>query len=277
MRLAVSNIAWSTVDDPEVLATLREAGVTGIEIAPTKVWTDWEGANPAAADKLGRRLAEHGFAVPALQAILFGKPGLTVFGAADRQQALVDHVRHVADLAAALGSHAMVFGAPRNRDRGDLDAEAAFAIAAEVFARIGTECAQRGTALCLEPNPPRYGCNFVTGAEEGRRLVEAVKSPGFRLHLDAAGMHLAGDDGPASISRSAGVLCHFHASEPDLGDFSTPAVDHAALGRALAGSAYSGWVSIEMRQGNAMVPAIRQACVHVGAAYAPFLTKRDLS
>ena len=51
-RFAVSNIAWDRHDDPEVLALLRAHGVTGIEVAPPKVWPGWDGATPEAVKQL---------------------------------------------------------------------------------------------------------------------------------------------------------------------------------------------------------------------------------
>jgi len=42
MKLAVSNIAWPREQDAAVADLLREHGVRGIEVAPTKVWpTNW--------------------------------------------------------------------------------------------------------------------------------------------------------------------------------------------------------------------------------------------
>ena len=45
MKLAISNIAWEKHDDSDVLNLLKANGVTGIEVAPTKLWQDWKGAS----------------------------------------------------------------------------------------------------------------------------------------------------------------------------------------------------------------------------------------
>ena len=49
MKLAVSNIAWDDVEQSAILAQLPALGVAGVEIAPTKLWPDWLGADPVAA------------------------------------------------------------------------------------------------------------------------------------------------------------------------------------------------------------------------------------
>ena len=80
MRLAVSNIAWAADEQDAILAALPGMGVAGVEIAPTMIWPGWEGAAVDAARDLRGRLEGQGLAVPALQAILFARPDLHVFG-----------------------------------------------------------------------------------------------------------------------------------------------------------------------------------------------------
>ena len=80
MRLAVSNIAWAADEQDAILAALPGMGVAGVEIAPTMIWPGWEGAVVDAARDLRGRLEGQGLAVPALQAILFARPDLHVFG-----------------------------------------------------------------------------------------------------------------------------------------------------------------------------------------------------
>ena len=274
MKLAVSNIAWDAPEDAKVLAALKQRGVAGIEIAPTRAWPDWQGATAMAARALRFRLAAQGFAIPALQAILFGKPALVLFGNAEATTALVDHIRHVADLAAELGAHAMVLGAPKARRRGALDQDIAFKRAAEVFARIAAHCAERRVALCIEPNPPAYDCDFVVNSAEGLALVKQVNSPGFRLHLDSAGMKLAGEDSGVAISAASAVLCHFHISEPNLAPIVPASIDHGANADHLSKVSYRGWVSIEMRRTGRPVETVAAAVEHVQQCYGDKLEKQ---
>lgn len=247
LRIAFSNIAWTPHDAPSVLRLLRERGIHGIEVAPTKIWPDWDGATPTAAAAYRRRLEGEGFAVPALQAILFGKPQARLFDAAGEKK-LAEHLLAVAALAGALGAKAVVLGAPMQRDRALLAPEAAHAHAADVLRAVAPAFADCGTCLCIEPNPPQYGCNFVTTAAEGASLVRRVAHPGFGLHLDAAGMFLVGDRLSALLPDVKPLLRHYHISEPDLGDFTVPQVPHAENLETLRACGYAGWCSVEMRE-----------------------------
>ena len=70
-KFAVSNIAWTSHDDPAIFALLQKYGVAGIEIAPSKIWPQWIGASQASAAEYRKRLADRGFCVPAMQSIHF--------------------------------------------------------------------------------------------------------------------------------------------------------------------------------------------------------------
>ncbi len=265
MKLAISNIAWTSDSDDTMLSLLQAKGLA-IEIAPTRLWSDWQFSEVDVADYL-KTLQAYDLVCSSLQAIVFGKPDLQLFGTPDQRVSLVEHLKRVADLSASLGARPMVFGAPKNRDRGDLDEPTAFSIAVDAFSEVGDYCAQHQVCLCIEPNPPVYGCNFVTTSQQGIDLVRAVNSPGFRLHLDAAGMHLAGDDIARSLETAADVLEHIHISEPNLSDFAVPQVAHDQMAQGLRAIGWDQWISIEMRASAHPIKSVEQAITIVQELY----------
>ena len=266
MRLAVSNIAWAAEEQDAILAARPGMGVAGLEIAPTMIWPGWEGAVPAAARDLRRRLEGQGLAVPALQAILFARPELRVFGDAT---GLVEHVARVAELAGVLGAGVMVFGSPRNRLRGDLAPAAAMDAAVPVFRAMAAACQAAGTILGIEANPQEYGGDFLTRWREAAALVERVGHPGVVLHLDTACTALAGEDPVEAAAACAGRIGHFHVSAPQLGPVEAGgAIDHPAIAAALRTGGYGGWVSIEMRRTDTPLATVRRAVEYVKACYA---------
>ena len=258
MRLAISNIAWTPAEDDAVGEAMRREGAAAVEIAPTLYWPDPLAASAAEVDACREAWARRGFPVAALQSLLFGQPHLQLFG--DTSDEMARRLEGMAGLAARLGAPVMVFGSPKNRLRGSLSPAQALERAVPFFRRLGEAAARRGVALCLEPNPPQYGCDFVTTAAEGRELVERVGSPGFGLHLDLAGMRLAGEDGPAELGRSLPWLRHVHFSAPGLGQVLPGAADYRAAAEALSAGGYQGFVSVEMRaEGDAAARVARVA------------------
>jgi sugar phosphate isomerase/epimerase len=202
-----------------------------------------------------------------LQAILFGKPELKVFGDDESRRDLINHLSLTISLASSLGARVLVFGSPRNRDRGELSTEDAMSQAEGFFREVGDLAERAGVKVCMEPNPEAYNCNFVTRWSEAVELVRRVDHPGFGLHLDSGCIHMAGDDAVEAIKTSIDLINHFHISEPQLSGFSSPQVDHARIGRALGESGYAGWVSIEMRRSDVPLEGLADAIRLVQEAY----------
>lgn len=267
MKLAFSNIAWPAAAEEQILAALQAEGLTGIEVAPTKFWPNWNGASNASAAAYSEILAARGFVIPALQAILFAKPDLRLFGSDSERQQLADHLQMVAGLAVAFGAQSLVFGAPKNRQLGEVSSRHGFEQAREFFRAVARFYEQQGVCLCLEANPAQYACTFVTDSAEAARLVRAVASPGFGLHLDTACMSLAGEDLSVAIRSSADILRHFHVSEPFLESFSSPKIDHAAVAAMLRGAGYRGWISLEMRETDQPLHDVPQAARFLTRTY----------
>lgn len=255
-RFAVSNIAWSRHDDPVVLSLLKRYGVAGIEVAPTKIWPGWIGATPENAADYRDHLLAQGFQIPALQAILFGKPDLNVFDPLTHP-AFLDHIKHVASLAQSLRARVLVFGAPKNRRRGEIPAQKAMEQASEFLGQLGEICLAHNCVLGIEPNPPAYQCDFVNTVSEAVDLVEMTGSPGVKLHLDSGATKMNTENLAEIIGQNSFV--HYHISEPGLARIGTGEVDHKTALSALKDKGYDRWISVEMRQSEPEIQNLEDA------------------
>jgi sugar phosphate isomerase/epimerase len=274
LNLSVSNIAWPVEVDEQALALVRNAGITAVEVAPTRIWRDWVGASALSTTEVANDFAQRGFRVSSLQAILFGKPECQLLGSDKDRQSLFDHLALCADLATGLGAAHLVFGAPKNRALCGKSEADAFQIACEFFRTLGSYFETRGLCLCLEPNPPQYGCEFITDSVQASRLVRAVDSLGFGLHLDTGCMCLAKEDPVQAIRANADILRHFHVSEPFLGIFDDPAVAHRQVSNALEEVGYSNWVTLEMRATDEPLAALAGAVGLLVESYQPLAVTR---
>ena len=247
MKLAASNIAWGRGDDELAARLLNELGFEGVELAPTRVWDRPLDVSEAEARRHRRFWSERGIDVVALQALLFGRADLTLFDSPEARSATLEYLKGLMRLGELLGARVLVFGAPKNRRLSGRQPDEAFRIAVDFFRAAGAAARERGVVLAIEPNPPRYDCDFVTTSKEGLELVRRVNDEGFGLHLDAAAMTLAPESPPEAIAACAGSIAHFHASEPELRPIGDGGVDHRAIASALRRIDYSRWTSIEMR------------------------------
>lgn len=271
MRIAASNIAWDVPEDDAIAGVLRSYGIDAVDVAPSKYFPDPTQARDADIAAVRQAWKERGFDITGMQSLLFGTTGLNVFGPASVQEAMLQHLAAVCRIGAGLGARRLVFGSPKNRDRSGLDDATTLARAVDFFRRLGERAAQHGVLVCLEPNPPRYGANFMTTSAETAQVVEAVGHPAIRMQLDTGAMAINGEDAAATVAACAHLIGHVHASEPDLvpvGDDSAPhAQTHAALQRHLPEQV----VCIEMlaTANELHAVSVGRAAAQVVAAYRP--------
>lgn len=261
--LAVSQIAWHASEEIEVANLMADMGINAIELAPSRLF---ENPGKPRADEI-RKCRDfwgvRGIRPVAFQALLYGKPELTLFESAAAREAMIAYISQQILAAGALGVHALIFGSPRNRSiPRDMTAAIANEIAVDTFRRIADVANDSGVILCVEPNPVEYGCNFITTAAHGIDMVREVDSAGFGLHLDTAGMWLAGDDFRESVQDAADWLEHFHVSAPNLGLVGLNELPYEVALRALSDANYAHTVSIEMRAGNSNNLARVKSAVH---------------
>lgn len=267
MRLAISNLAWPASDDDAALARVRSAGAAGIEIAPTRI-APWDELHGGRLAEVRTRIEDAGLGVSSLQAIFFNVAEAQLLGDNRAFMAMSEHLKRVGAIAEALGAGVAVFGAPKNRIRGELQREPALALATERLARLGDCVAPHGLLLGIEPVPLAYGCDFLTQGAEVIELVRTIDHPSVRVHLDTGCALVASDSISELILSAGGMLAHFHASEPRLGPFAAPVSDHAAAAAALTRINYCGWISIEMLPAAAdPIAAAREAIAYVDLVY----------
>jgi D-psicose/D-tagatose/L-ribulose 3-epimerase len=270
MKLAVSSIAWHQEEEKSIAEKLQSLGVRYVELAPTKIWADPTKASADDAKKVIEWWKGYDIEVVAFQSMLFARPDLKLFESDSNRAECLQYLSEFIVLAGKMGAKRMVFGSPKNRQRGNLGYDEAFSIAVDFFGRLAKVAEANGVVFCVEPNAPQYNCDFVTNAREGADLVNAVNHPGFGLHLDTACMALAGDDLGESVREFSDVLKHFHVSSPMLEQVEDRQdVAHKDASTALKTADYSGHISIEMRPGDAgtNVDRIERAILFAQSVY----------
>lgn len=246
MRIAISSIAWDPSEDAAIAALLRRHGIDAVDLAPGKYFPDPAAATPREIRSVRQAWADRGIELTGMQALLFGTTGLNLFGSDDSRAAMLSHLAALCRIGGELGAKHLVFGSPKNRDRTGIDDASALEIATGFFRALGDAAAAEGVDVCLEPNPPAYGSNFMTTCDETAAVVAAVGHPAVRMQLDTGAITMNGEDVELVLSRHARHVGHVHASEPHLVPLGDGGTNHAAARDALARHLPQALVCIEM-------------------------------
>lgn len=246
MKLAFSNLAWDApAADEQMFALLRKELLTGIELAPGKIFPDLSNITDEQIQNYRAKVETAGLQITGFQSLLFGRPELQVFGDDQTKQALLEHLEILMKALKGLGGRVLVFGSPRNRDRGGRTDSEATKEAAEFFTQVGKSADFLGVKVCLEANPPIYNCNFLTTTQSVFDFVQLVNSPGIGFHLDTGAM-LINEEKSADFSDELwSAVEHVHLSTAQL-QVPHEQAFHQALSQTLKQKNYQHFVSVEM-------------------------------
>ena len=253
MNLAISNLAWKPAAEDEAVAHLLNThGFGGVELAPTKIWPDLTKVTEDEAGAYRKFWNDRGIQVVAMQALLFGRDDLTIFGSQEKRDEGVAYFEVVFRIARWLGARPLVYGSPKHRRGVDGRDPRILDTAAVYFHRLGALARRYEVCLCIEPLPVSYPCEFLTDTREALEFVKRVDDPGFGLHVDASSLFAGHEDIEDVIEMASGSIQHFHASEPRFEPVRTDGpVPLQKYFTCLRRAGYARWVSVEMLEPNA--------------------------
>ena len=241
MKLAISNIGWSYDNDNQIYEKMIKYGYSGLEIAPTRIFTENPYNRCQEAGTWSFKLKKlYNFTIPSMQSIWFGKSE-KLFASKRERKELLDYTKKAIDFAEAIGCGNLVFGCPRNRNVEDgMDTEPAL----NFFYEIGEYAYKKGTVIGMEANPSIYNTNYINDTLSAIHLIERVKSKGFLLNLDL-GTVIQNQEDINEIKGKVQLINHIHISEPGLQPIQKREL-HNKLRDILSEENYNKFISIEM-------------------------------
>lgn len=247
MKFAICQELFEGWDWERQCQFIAEVGYTGIEVAPFTLADRVTGVSPERRKELRRQAEAQGLTIVGLHWLLAKTTGmhLTAFDLRTRNET-AKYLRELAKACADLGGSILVFGSPAQRslERG-MNQDQALAHATEVICAAMPVFADCGVTLCIEPLTPNE-TDFINTCADGRRLIEMVDHPNFRLIQDVKAMLSEATPIPQLIAEYADVTRHFHVNDDNLLGPGMGRTDYRPIFQALLDSRYDGWVSVEV-------------------------------
>lgn len=243
MKLSISNIAWNKDEDIEVYRFLYESRVKFIDIAPGRIFNDPMNPQKSELKTFKDDLKKYDLSVAGMQALVFGREDLTIFGDKKKNIEFIDYLKKIIDLGNSLGASTAVFGSPKNRLVGDKKTDDVYKIAVDFFSKISEYSKNSQITVCIEPNPEIYGADFITKTEEAFELVKQINHEYFKMNLDL-GTIIANEEKMSVLEKNVDLIGHAHISEPYLKPISSDY--YKEFVKTLYKSGYEKYIAIEM-------------------------------
>ena len=157
-----------------------------------------------------------------------------------------EYLAELAVAAAELGGNILVLGSPMQRMLpAGIPAEKADDYFAETLEHCLQTLERTSVDLCIEPLTPKE-TDYINTAADAVRIIDRLKHPNLKLHLDVKAMQVESEPRPNLIKQYAKYLRHFHANDPNLRGPGTGDVAFGPIFDALQDINYDGWVSVEV-------------------------------
>lgn len=247
LRHAICNEIFADWPFAGACRAIRDAGYSGIEIAPYTLAED-----PATFPASGRRecrdiITSEGLRFAGLHWLMVSPPGLHVTTPdADLRGRSWQHIRHLIDLSADLGSSGvLIFGSPKQRGStgGIGRAEATHHFVAGL-ADVAHHAGQRGVTILIEALPMGQ-CDVVTSLDEAAALVRQIDHPAIRTMFDCHNAVDETEPHAALLERHYDLIRHIHVNELDGRHPGAGSYDFKPIFDVLRRREYAGWVSLE--------------------------------
>lgn len=251
------------LDFHQSIVKAAELGADGVQIYAVEGPVSPENMNAAARKEASRYVKDHGLEISAI----CGDLGWGGFAFADRNPEKIARTKQIVDLALDMDCRIItthIGVVPHN------PAHPRFEVIAKALTELGAYAADKGARFAIETGPEL--------AEDLRRMIDFVASPGIGVNLDPANLVMSVKGDPVkSVETLAPYIVHTHAKDgifkkwcdPDVGygmveapeDYNewdycleTPLgegqVDFDTYIPALKKAGYDGYLTIEREVGD---------------------------
>lgn len=246
-RQSICNEAFDKWPFADACKAIRQAGYTGIEIAPFTLAETPDEITPQQRAEFRGIIASEGLSFVGLHWLMVSPKGLHVTGPdPELRRRSWDHIRALIDLCADLGPDGvLVFGSPQQRKTtGGLTRAEATRHYIDGLKAVAPQAEDRGVRVLVEALPIAQS-DVVQTLEEAVAIVGEIGSPAVRTMFDVHNAIDEQESHAALVDRYFDFICHVHVNEFDGSHCGAGDYDFKPVFEVLRRREYKGWVSLE--------------------------------
>ena len=226
---------------------IRQAGYTGIEIAPFTLAERPTDITPDQRREYRDIMQSEGLQFAGLHWLMVSPKGLHVTGPDSELRARSwQHIRDLIDLCADLGSGGvMVFGSPKQRSTtGGLTREQATRNFIDGLASVAQHAESQGVTILVEALPANQA-DVILSLAEASSIVDEIGNPAVQTMFDVHNAIDEAEPHAVLVDRYFDRIRHVHVNELDGRHCGAGDYDFKPVLETLRRRHYAGWISLE--------------------------------
>jgi D-psicose/D-tagatose/L-ribulose 3-epimerase len=242
MRLGINTFLFTSPfnnDSVKLFRTFKKWGFETVEIAVE----DPSHIDPA---HVKSALDDHGLVCGSVCACL--GPDRDLRGTPEQQKNAMDYMMAVIDQMMVLDCPSLIGPVYSSVGRADAVPPAEYRQQWKTVVRnlkaLCKYAEKKGKQICMEPLN-RFETDFINTCDQALKMINDVKSPALKLHLDTFHMNIEEKNQAAAIRKGGKHLAHFHACGSDRGTPGGDHIDWPGIAKALKAVKYDGDIVIE--------------------------------
>ncbi len=248
MKFAICNEIFQGWELEKQFETAAEVGFDGIEIAPFTMADSVLKIDAEQRRRIRDLSKQYGVEVVGIHWLLAGTSGYHVTDPDPEVRARTrEYLKELVRFGVEIGGSMEVVGSPKQRN---VKEGVTYEQAWEWFKQALSEAAKVEGAenfmICIEPLAPAVDNNFITRAEEARRMAREIGLPNVGVILDTYSGNQVEDDLPEEIRKTAELLGHYHCNDDNERAPGYGGIDFVPIMRALLDIDYQRYCSIEV-------------------------------
>ena len=238
-KLTVSNLAWKNIETfNKFYEILNEYNISGIEIAPTKIWGRWNKITFKKINKFKTNLEKKNLQTPTMQSLTFGYSD-SICNKLYHPMYL-KHFEFLIKISEDLDVTNLLFGSPSIRKFYYKSKVENYNSIKIFFNKLSNLLAKKKKNLIIEANPKVYGSDFFNTHNEIYFFLKKMKLKNIFSNLDT---------GTAIINRESKInkkfIGHLHISAPYLDEI-TKYKNKLMKIKLKFSKNYTGWKNLEL-------------------------------
>lgn len=211
-RLSFSLLALEDIGKIDYLfSLLKEEKIKFIELPITKFFPNYK-FEKKKINFIKNKLKKYDLKISSVQSI-FHETNLNIFDKNNKKE-IIKHLHRVINICNILNVPNIIFGSPKNRQKGQLNKKEADKIFTKILIDISKKLYQKKINFCIEPNARYYGCDYLFKYKQVLNFVKRLNLNNIFINFDTGNAQLEND----FILKNTQYIKNFQLSEKDLNE-----------------------------------------------------------